>query len=157
MTFKKILLFTFLSFKNNNYYSSINYIRSNKNKAAVLDINNFDKNNITGYNITGDNINNLTAYCLFLKTPIVNVRPYISLGIDERFNNSKINNTEINKIINNHERKKLLDKLIDPKLSEKNKLKLIENSDYLTEINCNEIKSTKILNGGLIKDWMRYF
>jgi len=155
MTVKQILLFAFLSFKKNNYYGSFNYILSKKNKVVLIDINNFEEKNNTENNTVYD-INNSTAYYLFLKQPIVNVKPYISVGIDERFNGTEINNEEIKKILNNHERKNLLDKLTDPKLPQSDKLKLIENSDYLTKINCNEIKGSKMLNGGLMKDWNRH-
>lgn len=177
MTFKQILLFTFLSFKNNNHYSNFHYILSKKNKVVLVDINNFERKNNTGNNInnfekknnigydinninnferknnSGYDINNIKSYYMFLKQPVVNIRSFMFSGMDERFNNTGINNSEVSKILNNNERKKLLDQLTDPKLSQPYKLKLIENSDYLREINSNQIKNNKMSNGGLMNDW----
>ena len=148
MSFKQFLLFAFLSFKKNNYYTSI----SKKNKATLIDWNDSGKKNITE-NITENNINNISSYQIFLQKPVINVKPYIPKGTDERFNNTQINNNNIIKILDNYERKKILDVLTNSNISDVEKLKLIKNNDYLSKINSNQIKGMKMLNGGLMKDW----
>jgi len=71
-------------------------------------------------------------------------------GMDNRYNQtSKKNLTEINNIIDNERKKKLLDNLMNPYISKNDKLKLLEDNDIIN----NDIKVINILRGGLTRDW----
>jgi hypothetical protein len=169
MLFKQIILFSFLSLKKYNFYNFNNIYNSNsssKKKIGLIDYNyNYNSNNS---NSNKSNINkDIIKYTQYLNTSIklypviannktkLNIRP---TGIDERFNitNSQ-NDSEIKKILNNIQNKELLDKLTssntNPNISQLDKLKLIENSDYLSNLNKNTINGFKISNGGLMRDW----
>jgi len=170
MLFKQFILFSFLSFKKYSFYNIYNIYKYNslsKKKGALIDYsntnnssNNMSNNNNSNNNNYKKDIINYTQYLSSWKLyPIIannqtksNIRPS---GIDERFNvkNPELTDSDIKKIIDNHQNKKLLDKLTNTDISQLDKLKLIENSDYLSKLNKNTINEFKMLNGGLMRDW----
>lgn len=157
MLLKQFILFSFLSLKKYSIYNIYNSNSSSKKKAVLIDYN--DKNNSNINNIKKD----IIIYTQYLNTnfksyPInENNKTELNihlLGVDERFNiiNSR-NYSEINEILNNYQNKELLNKLENKNISQLDKLKLIKNSYYLSNLNKNTINGFKIFNGNLMRDW----
>lgn len=165
MIFKQFILFTFLSFK------KYTYLFSTKNKLFFGNTNENEGNirNNTNEISNTNNISNSSIYKpLFINNINLNYKTKLLKkyniviphhnntsipGMDNRFNiyneTSVKNYTEIDKIINNERKKRLLDSLTNPSISQKDKLKLLEDNDILD----NNVKVINILKGGLTRDW----
>jgi len=165
MIFKQFILFTFLSIKKNinlftirnklyfsntnednsgNSGNSTNTSISRRIPSSITSIETIPSNALMYKYIYLSNIN-LTHKIIFLKKN----NTFLN-GTDSRYNEISVKNyTEIDKIINNERKKRLLDSLTNPSISQKDKLKLLEDN-YILD---NNIKVINILKGGLTRDW----
>jgi hypothetical protein len=172
MIFKQFILFTFLSLKKNInlftirnklYFSNTNEDNSDNSgnitntsistriSSSITSLEKIPSNALMYKYIYLSNIN-LTHKIIFLKknnNTIPRNNTFLN-GTDSRYNETSVKNyTEIDKIINNERKKRLLDSLTNPSISQKDKLKLLEDN-YILD---NNIKVINILKGGLTRDW----
>jgi len=95
--------------------------------------------------------NNRFGNLILLNTNKTYIRPN-KIGYDERFNDKEVYDLE--KIIINFNKYKLLNILEDTTINVYNKLDIINNDDDLSKLNKDSsYNPIKIKNGGLFNDW----
>ena len=152
----KILLSLFLYHKLNKVYL-INHLCLDdyipKNNDTLNDNNRLNNNNniLEDNNIPKNTNNNRFGNLILLNTNKTYIR-INKIGYDERFNDKEAYDLE--KIIINFNKYKLLNILEDTTINVYNKLDIINNDDDLSKlIKDSSYSSIKIKNGGLFNDW----
>ena len=151
----KIFLSLFLYCKINriqliNHLCLDDYIPKNNdtlNDNNILNANNMMEDNNIPKSINNNRFGNL----ILLNTNKTYIRTN-KLGYDERFNDTEVYDLE--NIIINFNKYKLLNILEDTTINVYNKLDIINNDDDLSKLNKDSSYSPiKIKNGGLFNDW----